>query len=76
MCPAPGDDAAVETLLRRFFVGVVRQRHVALAKVDDFLLINTDSAELVHVAENVVFKVAVVRRRGEDDLLMFAILLL
>ena len=63
--PSTGNQATVDTFLRQLRVRMVRQRDKALAEVDDFLLLDSDGAELVHRPGDVVFKIAVVRGGGE-----------
>ena len=57
--PTVGDQTAVDTLLRCFFVGVIGDRHVALAEIEDFFFADSEGAEFVHSTWDVVFKVAV-----------------
>ena len=58
--PAAGDDAAVDALFRRFFVGVIGKRHVAFAEIEHFLLVDANRSELVHGAGDIIFEKAVV----------------
>ena len=57
--PAAGDQAAVNAIFRRLFVGVVRQRHIALAEFEYFFFVDRNGTEFVHGAGNVVFKITV-----------------
>ena len=57
--PTTGNQATVDTLLRQLRVRMVRQRDKTLAEVDDFPLLDSDGAELVHRTGDVVFEIAV-----------------
>src|SRR6185503_17299825 len=60
--PTAGNDAAVDALLRCFFIDVIGERHVAPAKLEHFLFVDADGAEFVYGAGDVILEIPVFGR--------------
>jgi hypothetical protein len=56
--PAAGNEAAVGALLCEFRVGVVRERDKPFAEADNILRFDSDPAEFVHRAGDIIFEIS------------------
>src|SRR5215475_15342999 len=63
--PAAGYQSAIDAILRRLPVSVVRHWNIALAKADNLFFFDRDKPKLMDGADDVIFKIKFFARAGE-----------